>query len=512
MYNACFGHFRILLMRLNIIIYQDIALALCAQPGAQNIKQDFARLRANKNIQLYLSVATLAVLEHLAEDQQALKHLEQDCELLSSLAAHRQAPPSDIVNVRAWQISQDAASLPGISAIWTHQEDFPRSHVLAGNALFLQDYLHRQSREILLQDLESQQLCIRNALEKRLWRILKQGRFVHGEEVRMLEEKLAHYTGSEYCVAVANGTDALTLALLALGIGPGDEVITTTFSFIATAEAIALLGANPVFVDIDPLTYNLDPALLEASITPRTKAIIPVNLYGQCADFDVIQEIADQYNLFIIEDAAQSFGARYKDRMSGNLGEIACTSFYPTKLLGCYGDGGACFTNRLELAQRLRYLRDHGQVARYQHHYLGMNSRLDTIQAGVLLEKLENVAWEAAQREHLGRRYNALLKGIPGLVTPYIAPYNHSVYAHYTVRTRHREAMRTALWKAGIPSAVPYPLPLHQQEAFARFGCEEARLPVAEQAAQEVLSLPLHPYLEEQDLVAVATVLKESVS
>jgi UDP-2-acetamido-2-deoxy-ribo-hexuluronate aminotransferase len=317
---------------------------------------------------------------------------------------------------------------------------------------------------------------------------------------------LAHYhelewaeaCGVEYGVGVGNGMDAIEIALRSLDIGPGDEVITPGFTYIATAETVALLGAKPVYVDIDPRTYNLDPALLAAAITPRTKAIVPVSLYGQCADFDAINAIAAKHCIPVIEDAAQSFGATYKGSKSCNLSTIACTSFFPSKPLGCYGDGGAIFTNDDDLAKVMRQIARHGQDRRYHHIRVGVNSRLDTIQAAILIPKLALLDQELASRQHVAETYQKLFGNT--VVTPYIELHNTSAWAQYTIQVTDREAIQEKLKQAGIPTAVHYPIPLNKQPAVAD---AKAHLPVGDAVAQRVMSLPMHPYLTREQQIKV---------
>lgn len=341
-------------------------------------------------------------------------------------------------------------------------------------------------------DLAAQQDRLRTEIEAGIAGVLAHGQYILGPEVAELEDKLVTYTGATHCISVANGTDALQIALMALGVGPGDEVITPGFSYIATAEAAVALGAKVVYVDVDPVSYNIDPALLEAAITPRTKAIIPVSLYGQPADFDTINAIAEKHGLPVIEDAAQSFGASYKGRKSCNLSTIACTSFFPSKPLGCYGDGGAIFTSDEELAKVIRQVARHGQEKRYYHVRVGVNSRLDTVQAAILLPKLAILDDEIAARQKVADAYGAAL-GNSGIVTPHIAAHNTSAWAQYTVRVQNRPAVQEALKAAGIPTAVHYPLPLNRQPAVAD---ATAVLPVGDKAADEVLSLPICGYTD----------------
>jgi UDP-2-acetamido-2-deoxy-ribo-hexuluronate aminotransferase len=341
-------------------------------------------------------------------------------------------------------------------------------------------------------DLKSQYRRLKAEIDSGIQRVLDHGQFILGPEVYELEEKLAAYTGAKYCISVANGTDALQIALMALDVGQGDEVITPGFTYIATAEVVALLGAKPVYVDVDARTYNLDPALLEAAITPRTKAIIPVSLFGQCADFDTIDAIAGRYGIPVIEDAAQSFGAAYKGRKSANLSLIACASFFPSKPLGCYGDGGAIFTSDEELAKVMRQIARHGQERHYYHVRVGVNSRLDTIQAAVLLSKLAVLDEEIAERQRVAADYDKALHAIGVETTPYVEPHNVSAWAQYTIRVPDREDMREQMKARGIPTAVHYPLPLNKQPAVAD---PSVHLPVGDRIAQEVLSLPMHPGL-----------------
>ncbi|CUA84063.1 MULTISPECIES: DegT/DnrJ/EryC1/StrS family aminotransferase [Gulbenkiania] len=353
-------------------------------------------------------------------------------------------------------------------------------------------------------DLKTQYRHLKGEIDARMQAVLDHGQFIMGPEVLELEEKLAEYVGVRHAIGVCDGTAALQIALMAIGLAPGDEVITTPFTFIATGEVVALLGGKPVFVDIDPDTYNLDPALIEAAITPRTRAIMPVSLYGQCADFDTINAIAQKHGLAVIEDGAQSFGATRHGRRSGALSTIGCTSFFPSKPLGCYGDGGAIFTDDDALAARMRQLRVHGQDTRYHHPLTGMNGRLDTLQAAVLLAKLPSFPEEVEARARIGARYSAYLEEVARV--PRLAEGNTHVYAQYTLEVDDRTRVQQALQAAGIPTAVHYPIPLHRQPAFAHLGLEEGAFPVAESASRRVLSLPMHPFLDAatQDTVIAA--------
>lgn len=359
-------------------------------------------------------------------------------------------------------------------------------------------------------DLKTQYQGLKAQIDANIQKVLAHGQYILGPEVAELEEKLAAFVGARYCISVANGTDALQIAQMALGIGPGDEVITPGFTYIATAETVAVLGAKPVYVDIDPRTYNLDPALLEAAITPKTRAIIPVSLYGQCADFTAINAIAARHGLPVIEDGAQSFGASQHGQRSGNLCTIGTTSFFPSKPLGCYGDGGAVFTNDDELAKKMREIRVHGQDRRYHHPVIGLNGRLDTIQAAVLLAKLPSFPDEVAARARIGARYSALLQDVARV--PVIADGNSHVYAQYTIEVDNREAVQQALQALGVPTAVHYPIPLHLQPAFAHLGQGEGSFPVAEAAGRRVMSLPMHPFLDEATQDAIVAAVKKALS
>lgn len=345
-------------------------------------------------------------------------------------------------------------------------------------------------------DLKSQQLRLKEQIEANIQKVLAHGQYILGPEVTELEEKLVTYTGAKYCITCANGTDALQIAQMALGIGVGDEVITPGFTYIATAETVALLGAKPVYVDVDPKTYNLDVNKLEAAITPKTKAIIPVSLYGQCANFDSINAIAKKYNIPVIEDAAQSFGATYKGRKSCNLSTIACTSFFPSKPLGCYGDGGAIFTNDEELAKVIRQIARHGQDRRYHHVRVGVNSRLDTLQAAILLPKLAILDEEIVARQGVAEVYSKLFNNVGISTTPFIEEHNQSAWAQYTIQVDNRSELQEKLKLQGIPTAVHYPIPLNKQPAVAN----NSLLLAGDLIAERVLSLPMHPYIKNEDI------------
>lgn len=345
-------------------------------------------------------------------------------------------------------------------------------------------------------DLKAQYRSLKPAIDARIAAVLDHGRYIMGPEIAELEERLAAYVDVPHCISVASGTEALLIALMALGVGPGDEVVTTPFTFASTAEVIALVGATPVFVDIDIADCNIDADLIEAAITPATKAIMPVSLYGQCADMDAINVIAARHGIMVIEDAAQSFGATYKGRRSCGVSTIGCTSFFPSKPLGCYGDGGAIFTTDAALAQAMREIRVHGQSKRYQHDRVGVGGRLDTLQAGILLAKLDTFDEEVAARLAIGDRYLAMLANVPGVTTIRVSDDRTSVWGQFTVLVENREQVAAALGQAGVPTAVHYPIPLHRQRAYQDMSRIAGDLDRSDRAAASVMSLPMHPFLE----------------
>ncbi|PJD91430.1 MAG: aminotransferase DegT [Legionella sp.] len=359
-------------------------------------------------------------------------------------------------------------------------------------------------------DLKTQYSLIEQDILDSIKKVLDHGQYIMGPEITALEQCLADFVGVKHAIVNSSGTDALLMALMALDIKPGDEVITSPFSFFATAEVIALCHAVPVFVDIDPLTYNLDVNQLKAAITSKTKAIMPVSLYGQCADFDEINALAAEYGLPVIEDAAQSFGATYKGRLSCGLSTIGCTSFFPSKPLGGYGDSGACFTNDDLLAQKMQEIRIHGQNARYCHSRVGINGRMDTIQAAILLEKLKLFPEEIILRERVAKRYNSLLSSIVRI--PHIKAHNTSVFAQYTIEVDNREEFQAQLQAAGIPTAIHYPVAMHQQQALGYLNYSKGDFPHSESASQRVISLPMHPYLSEEDQKAIALAVEQALS
>jgi UDP-2-acetamido-2-deoxy-ribo-hexuluronate aminotransferase len=354
-------------------------------------------------------------------------------------------------------------------------------------------------------DLKAQQALIKGEIDERIAVVLEHGRYVLGPEVEEVEQQLADYVGVEHCLTVASGTDALLIALMALGIGPGDEVITVPYTWISTAEVIALVGATPVFVDIDEQTWNMDPALLEAAITDKTKAIMPVGIYGQSADLHAIGSIAEKHGgLPVIEDAAQCFGATHHGHKACSTTLIGCTSFFPSKPLGCYGDGGAVFTNDSELAEKMHQIRVHGQASKHFHPILGINGRMDTIQAAILMPKLAIFDQEIEKRQKVAARYSeAIHAQADKIVTPFVAEENTSVWAQYTILSENRDSLNQALAEVGIPSVSYYATPLHLQPVFANLGHVRGDFPVTERVADQCLSLPMNPYLSEEDIDTV---------
>lgn len=350
-------------------------------------------------------------------------------------------------------------------------------------------------------DLQEQYRRIQPAVEARINKVLSHGQYIMGKELTECEQRLADYVRSPECVTLSSGSEALRLAMMALNIGPGDEVITSSFSFFATAEMIIHVGATPVYVDIDPKTYNLDPTLIETAITSKTKAILTVDLYGQCADYTAITAIAQKHGLFIIEDAAQSFGAKQGDQFACSFGDIACTSFFPPKPLGCYGDGGACFTADPGLAKRMRQLANHGQASRYEHVEIGLNARFDTLQAAILLAKLDIFDDEVAGRQQVATWYAEALNAD----APYVAPDNLSIWAQYTITHPQRDAFREHMSAHNIPTAVHYPRAFTQIDPLKPyFTAEQKECPVAEKLAEQVVSLPFHPYLTKEQVQEIA--------
>lgn len=372
--------------------------------------------------------------------------------------------------------------------------------------------------KIQMVDLQGQYAKIKEEMDNTLQEVLASARFVRGQEVTAFEEELASYTGAAHVVSCASGTDALQLALMALGLQPGDEVITVPFTFVSTVEVIALLGLKPVFVDVRPDTFCMDVTQVESVITPRTKAIIPVHLFGQCVDMEPILDIARRHKLFVVEDACQAIGAqvRFSDgslHTAGTMGHIGCTSFFPSKNLGCYGDGGALFTQDGALAERLRVMANHGMRQRYHYECVGLNSRLDTLQAAVLRVKLRHLDSFTAARQAAAADYTAALADFSAVQTPAIAPHSTHVFHQYTLKLEGvaRQSLMEHLSAAGIPTAIYYPVPLHLQEAYASLGYRTGDFPVSETLAQCVLSLPMHTELDREQIQYIVRILSQEL-
>jgi UDP-2-acetamido-2-deoxy-ribo-hexuluronate aminotransferase len=506
----------------------------------------------------WIASPSLHVLEYLAHRQfkhegidpteakqtvkQLLFKLAQQLRPLSAFGYQQDIALLAHTDLEDAQLVAAARVLHGPTAIVTNDKRF----ATAGSDLVQlgpDEAIHwlRQSRpsdSLDFVDLKTQQDAIRPQLEQLLHRVLHHGQYILGPEVRELESRLQTYTGAKHCITVASGTEALLISLMALGIGPGDEVITTPFTFVATVEVIVLLGATPVFVDIEPDTCNIDATLIAARITEKTKAIMPVGLYGQPADMDAVNAVAARHgDIPVIEDAAQSFGAEYRGRKSCHLSTIGCTSFFPSKPLGCYGDGGAIFTDDDALAQACREIRVHGQSKRYVHTRVGVGGRMDTLQCAVVLAKLDRFDQEIAQRQAVARRYQQLLatdehgwtrikenirvhrcesvarvhpcKSVAKPL-PWPKADRTSVFAQYTILVDDREALQPKLTDAGIPTAVHYPIPLNEQPAYAHLCCPDCT-PVARNIARQVMSLPMHADLTEAEQTRIATMLYHEV-
>ena len=501
------------------------ASAVAAVCGRDNGDASWRAVRKDlqhQNRRVWLYLGELGdFLEHLAEESafvatgdsedqvtaagHTLADLARDCQWLAALAedAHGLDDPDPMAAVLARAASRLGEDTQIITA---NPRRLSRGQPFVDAASVLRQNVEASIGFI---DLQAQQDRLRPQLESNLHRVLHHGRYVIGPEITELEAQLAEYVGVEHCICVSSGTDALFIAMMALGIGPGDEVITSPFTFIATGEMITLLGAKPVYVDIDPATFNIDADRIEAAVTDRTRIILPVSLYGQCADMDTISAIATRHELTVIEDAAQSFGATYKGRRSGALSDIACTSFFPAKPLGAYGDAGACFTRDEKLAATMRQVRDHGQDRRYHHLRLGINGRMDTLQAAVLLAKMSIFDDELQKRQAVVVRYAEQLAGLEHqdrLVLPWVHPDNTSSWAQYTLRVSGRDALQTAMVGQGIPTAVHYPMLLYDQPALVQPGIDCAE---SDRAAREVISLPIHPYLEPLVQARITAALKK---
>ena len=506
----------------DLILDADVA-ASCCLPGAQSGELEHLLQKARRSeVKLWLYAGQIGEIFSQIEAQltessvqnvseiarNLLMNLATDCSWLAALS--EDASGLDDPDPLAAGLTRAAARLGAEALVVTElvsrlERGHPFEDIKAAIAGVRLDIT------VPFIDLASQQDRIRPALERNLHRVLYHGRYVMGTEIEKLELRLADYVGVEHCICVSSGTDALLIAMMSLEIGPGDEVITTPFTFFAAVEAIRLLGAKPVYVDIDPRIYTLDPIHLEDAITDRTSAILPVSLYGQCAAMDRINEIVATREIPVVEDAAQSFGAIYEGRHSCGLSQIGCTSFFPAKPLGAYGDAGACFTPDSSLAGRIREIRDHGQSGRYQHVRIGINGRMDTLQAAVLHAKLDIFDDELQNRAQVAARYSSLLKepaAAGKLRLPQLEPHNFSSWAQYTIEVDNRNYVQTTLSAKGIPTAIHYPTPVYRQPALFE---SVNHCPVTERAAAHVLSLPMHPYIELESQELVTTSLIETL-
>ncbi len=513
----------------NLVFDVNVILDLWLSRVSVELQQDISRLLADTQVdtcQCWVSSSSLSGLEFMTRAElektgmpavdahhttrALLRELMQNVRFLSNFGFHQIDVLLGDTDLEDAQIVLAASELRGATAIVTNKKRFETGGKIdqvspAEARLWLQTT--GDSNPIDFIDLKAQQDAIRPELERNIHRVLNHGQYILGPEVKKLEEKLALYTRAKHCITVASGTEALLIALMAIGVAPGDEVITTSFSFIATVEVIVLLGAKPVFVDIEPDTCNINASRIEAKITTKTKAIMPVSLYGQPADMDEINAVATKYQLMVIEDAAQSFGATYKGKKSCNLSTIGCTSFFPSKPLGCYGDGGAIFTNDDALAQAMCEIRVHGQSKRYVHTRVGVGGRMDTLQCAVVLAKLTRFDWEVERRLKIGGCYNKLLAGKVSTVTQ--RADRTSVFAQYTVFVEDRDKVQAAFKEANIPTAVHYPIPMHLQPAYAGLCCSDCS-PESMQAAKTVMSLPMGPNLGIEDQQKIVSALRLS--
>lgn len=498
-------------MSLNIVLDKDIILSLLSL-SKNDIQHSFARLQKSP-IRFWIPMCLLSTLQTqiFSNQHRPLSDLLTHAQLLSSLAIHWRQIPSKHPNQLQALISLDATLLPGHTIIWTNDENFQvaDAEIEFGDHEFVYAMLaeYEQDSKPFI-DLETQQLALRPELEKSIFQVFKHGKYILGPEVKQLESQLANYVGCRHCITTANSVDAILLCLLALEIQPGDEIITSVYGPIAAAQMIRLLGAKPVFVDIHPDTYNLDSSLLDKAITAKTKAIMPIDLYGQCADYDAINRFAGQHHLPIIENIGTSFGAVYREARAGHLTTLSCVSFVPSSPLGTYSDVGACFTNNEEIGQKLRQLRFHGQVASYEYQYLGLNSRLDSLQAGFLLSRFAVFPKELQQRSRTAHYYRQALQYL-NVKLPTVARENVSIFSHYTIEVNNREALREQLQAQGISTGIHYAKPLHLQPVFADLNYQMGDFPVAEQAATRILNLPMHAYLTEGTLAEIVDKLKK---
>ena len=516
----------------HLLLDVSVIIDLWLGVGSAEVTETLLDLAAEGKTRLWVSASSIPTLNYVARralKQRGVPHEElghlivrlmEDIFHLSGVLTNHGFEQKDIYRAARdgedAQIAAAARSLKGVPVcVVSEDARFDTlGEVPVKTPIEALTWIHREIEDELPEtipfiNLATQQAVIRPGIEQGIERVLRHGKYIMGPEIQELEEKLGEYVGVKHCISCASGTDALLMSLMALDIGPDDEVITVPYTWISTAEVIALLRAKPVFVDVRPDTFNLDPDILEAAITPRTKAIMPVGIYGQCADMTRINQIADKHDIPVIEDAAQCFGATHHGKKACNLSLIGCTSFFPSKPLGCYGDGGAIFTEDDALADKMCQIRIHGQKIKHHHPIVGINGRLDTVQAAILLEKFTLFPEECELRANVGKHYNTILSGIPSVQTPVIAPGNSSVYAQYTILSPNRDRLSQSMKESGIPSVAYYTMPMHLQGAFANLGHKPGDFPVSEQVAAHCLSLPMSPYLNHVDQERVAQSLRE---
>ena len=542
---------------MNVVFDVNIVLDLLLQRRKYYQEQEkcFQLLMAN-GVPLYFPVCALPTLQyvHLVElkrlqkaggikedknirqlSKEQLKVFFGQVIICTSLGAHWDAIPSDHPDHEDALISLSASMLPGDTIIWTEDRVFkPLSDIPAGDHHVVKEELSNKKNSVPFIDLAAQQQRIRTRLEQNIHTVLRHGKYIMGPEIKELEERLAAFAGVKHCIGCASGTDALLMALLAMNVGPGDAIFTTPFTFIATAEVIGLLGATPVFVDIDPKTFNINPGKLELAIqavktndpsihplptnskfntqNPKlnAKGIIPVDLFGLPCDYDRINAIAKEHGLFVVEDAAQGFGGEYKGKRAGSLADIGCTSFFPAKPLGCYGDGGAVFTDNSEVADTLRSIRVHGKGT-HKYDSIGLNARLDTLQAAILNAKFDIFPEEIGLRNQVASKYTKLLSALSfTLSAPFVPEGYKSAWAQYSLLSDKKEQIQNALKEKGIPTAVYYPKPLHLQTAFAYLGYKEGDMPISDDCSKRIFSLPMHPYLKDREIERICKYLSQS--
>lgn len=499
-------------MSLNVVLDTEVILDLLSL-SKNDTQHAFTRLKKSLPIRFWIPCSLLPILEQrtFINQHRPLTELLKETQLLSSLAVHWMRIPYDCNNKIQALLSLDAATLPGSTIIWTQHEEFEclSDEIEAGDHEFvyamLAEYEYEMDNKTLF-DLETAQLRIRDQLEAHLFQVLKQGDYVLGDSVAQLEQALSQYVGVQYCIATASGHDALLLALQTVGVINNSEVVTSPFAPPTVLKAILALGATPIFIDIDPETYNLNPDYLAHVLSPKVKAIVPINVYGQCADFDTINHLAHGYNVPVIEDASCSFGAAYRDRPSGQLGIISCTNFAPTHPLGGYGHGGACFTNDPNLAAKLTQLR-HFETESF---VMGMDNGMNAIQASMLLARLQIFPQEIQARQHIAQHYHENLVELVKI--PYIAPDMLNIYAYYTIEVDKRNQIHQQLEQEGITTGKHYEQPLHLHPALAYLGYKEHDFPNAESAAKKVLNLPMHAYLSPDTQDEIIHAIKKAMS